>query len=178
MFKLEIDLGGGDIRHHYWMNKHADDFLEITRQQLSIHYGQTIASGDVTAYKIDEADQPVYEAKLAASRFNCLNCETTGVIKVCRMDGAKYLANDYVKLADFNRAKEMREAIFNGAVTPQTVTVPSTVQHDFGEGNEDAVQLLAGHELLSAHSSDELTLTGTALSPAWPYDGETFLGNN
>lgn len=175
MFKIEVTKPSDSSVHgFYWMNKHQDDFAQFLPAQMTRELGEVITKDDIVIIKIDEAQKDVLEGKLSVHEKNTLDCVTAGAIRVCRHSPAK--GSGIVPLAEFNALKAERESEMAGAVTPQTVTVPATIQHDFGSGAEDAIDL-TGNELESDALSLELELTGTAI--AWPYDvNGNFTGNN
>lgn len=175
MFKFEVNVNG-TIYGRYWMNKHSDDFIQFLPAQFSREYGEVISKNEIAIYKIDEAIMPVFEAKMAKHEANELDASETGKLKIIRKDDARVAEGEYMTLEAFNKAKAKREEIFADAVSPQTVSVPATIQHDFGSGTEeDAVQIPAGHELASAYESLEFTATGTLVP--YPYDNDNnFIG--
>lgn len=179
MFKIEVTKADTSVVGYYWMNKHEDDFVQFLPSQFTRALGETITKDDIAVYKIAESSKDLLEGKISVHEKNCIDCSTeTGKIKVCRKDSAKYSLDEYIRLAEFTDAKAAREAMFADSATPQTVTVPATEQYDFGDGLEDAVKLVVGNELISDYTTTELSLTGTALSPAYPYDvNGVFLGN-
>lgn len=178
MFKIEVNVNG-TTHGHYWMNKHEDDFLQFLPNQFTLQYGELITKDEITAYKINEDQFALFEGKLQQHLKNDLDCDEggAGVLRVCRKDLPRLNAG-FCPRDIFDSQKSEREADFANAVTPQTVTDLATVQHDFGEGLVDAVEVPEGHELTLMYCSIELELTGTALS-GWPYDENgNFLGNN
>lgn len=177
MFKVEVDVIG-TIHGHYVMNSHDEDFLQFMPKYFTGIYGEVITKDQLTVYKIDEDKMPLLEGKLK-NQNNSLDCDSElGKIKVCRHDDAKFLVDEYVPIDIFMGQKSQRESIFNNSSSPQTVSEPTTVQHDFGNGLEDAKQIPAGHELSAPYSTLELELVGTALNQ-WSYDESgKFLGNN
>lgn len=178
MFKIEVDVNG-QTYGHYFMNKHADDFAQFLPKMFMATYGEVIAKEAITIYKIDEASQPLLEGKLRQSVHNSLDRSVSGQLVINRNIKAEFNNGDYLKLEDFYQAKGSRENAFSNSKNPQTVKKPTTIQHDFedGEGLVDAVKLTATNELVKDYSSEELVLTGTALA-RWPYDAKgNFLGN-
>ena len=179
MFKIEVDVNGQTFGH-YWMNKHEDDFVQFLPKQFTSQYGELITKNELTIYKIDEDQFPLFEGKLKQHEKNGLDCDEggPGVLRVCRKDEARLDSGSHYPREFFDQQKSERELIFSNSQNPQTVSDPGTIQHDFGNGLVDAVLIPDGHELTLEHCSIELSLTGTPLS-AWPYDENgKFLGNN
>ena len=179
MFKIEVNVNG-TTHGHYWMNKHEDDFLQFLPNQFTLQYGELITKDEITAYKIDEGNFALFEGKIKQHENNGLDCDEggAGVLRVCRKDEARLESDTYYPLEIFQKEKTEREEIFSSSKAPQVVADLATVSHDFGNGEEDAVLVPAGHELTLEHCSVELEIIGEALS-RWPYDDSgKFLGNN
>jgi len=175
-WKIEFTDKNAVLQNRFWRNGHDDDFLQFLLGRFDIPKENFKSGGDWTIFKLDVNLEDITKLYYS-NKHNVIDMSVSGKISMRLKDVARYVEDDYVKLAEFTAAKAAREAIFVDAVTPQTVTVPATIQHDFGSGDEDAKQLPAGNELIAIHESIELEVTGTALTQ-WSYDDAgKFRGN-
>jgi hypothetical protein len=177
MFKIEVDVKG-TTHGHYWLNKHEDDFLQFLPNHFTRQYGEEITKDQLTVYKVEESKKDLLEGKIEQHKKNKIDCDSeAGKIKVCRHDEAQVAEGDFVRSSEFEQKKTEREEIFMLTSSPQTVADIPTVEHDFGDGAEPAVEIPIGHELAYSYETLELELVGVELSQ-WSYDKNgKFLGN-
>lgn len=181
MFKIEVNVNGV-TKHHYWMNKHNDDFLQFLPVQFTREYGEEILPEHITAYKIEESKMALLEGKLKQNEGNALAYED-GKILCKRLDKAKYKAGDKVRLEEYEAEAAKRDDKFKDAKDKEAVKVkaPNYKKENVVEGEEtievDMVTIDGSEDLAQDVESLELELVGVALKE-WPYDSKgRFKGN-
>lgn len=181
MFKLEVSVNG-EIKHHYWMNRHKDDFIQFLPRQFTAMYGEEILPEHLTIYMIDEDKQPLLEGKLKQHESNGL-AYALGKIKVIRKDKAKYKVGDKVKLEDYQTEALLRDEKFEKAKEKHKVKDPKSKKEDWTNpdgsitSDVDVVTIDETESLALDMESLEMDLTGVQVS-SYPYDKNgKFLGN-
>ena len=170
MFKIEF-LDKNSIQQvEVYNNRVTDNWIqglparyEVPKENFTIFKFNVVLEDAHTSYR--------------SNKKHSLDLLTSGKVLMLRTDKAKYTLDEYVILSEYNNKVAERVAEF-ADLTPVNITSLTTIQHDFGNGAEDAVQIPAGHELLVAEVQTVIEYVGTQLTQ-WPYDVDgNFLGNN
>jgi len=170
MFKIEFLDKNNQPSAEVYNNSPTDDWI----QGLPARY--EVPKENFTIFKFD-VDLPEAHMLYRSNKLHELDLYTSGIVKMYRKDLAPYVAGQILKLADYTNRVAERVSNFTD-LTPVSVTAPATVQYNFGDGDEDAVQIPQGHAMTSEEKQLVVTYTGTQLTE-WPYDENgKFLGVN
>lgn len=166
MIKVEFTIDN-EMKSQVFNNCLDDNFIKYLPSYLTKKHGVEITKEDLTIIDFTEQAKSIKDKQKENPR-NWIEYGTTGKLKVQRRQPTLVPKDTYLTLEDFESAKAKREEAVQGASLVHVVSVPETIQHDFGEGDVDAVLIVEGHELAQPYSSDELEVTGTVVP--WPYD--------
>lgn len=168
MFKIEVDANG-TIHHHYWMNKHEDDFLRFLPAQFTRMHGEEILPEHLTIYKIAEAKKDLLEGKMGQSEANELKYKV-GKILVCRCEVAHFKVGDKVPLDIYEELRLDRDKKFKGSKDQDKLKTkkPASKLEDYQGKEVEVVTIKATDDLAIDAESLELELEGVQLVK-WPY---------
>ena len=184
MFKIEVTIEG-ETHGHYWMNKHADDFIQFLPKQFSAMYGVLVKPEDIKVYKCPEEMKAITDSVFSVDKYNEFDFNEAGKIKVVRKMKARFKVGDVVSKEEYESEAEDRERkrrkSKKKAVRRKKVNRPNFKKKKKMRGEVEVdveeVTIEEADELAQDEETVELEVTGTKLKQ-WPYDKNgRFLGN-
>ena len=174
MFRVDIEIDG-EIKTEILGNRQKDNFIKFLPKSFSLKHNTTLTKDDLVITMFEDGkDLQISNVKKSHNNNRMVINEND--VCVMRVSEVFVTIDQHVKKEMGDALKVERDAIFSD-MSGDTVTLPSLVQHDFGDGEEDAYLISEGHELTIKKQELVESFTGVLVSSD-PYDKNgKFLGN-